>query len=1298
MATTALIPLAGAALPATASAAPNTPPDLQDQSVVSLDFDGSTGSLPNGSDLKNASAKTTARVSGTGAHRTSGHRGQALSLSGQTLDLGRTTPSENLTVATWIRPDSAVTGTRLLASAKATAKSPGWILTADKDQALTLNITDDAGTTAEFSVTLPSKKVLPAGSWSHIAVTYDASTHLASFYRNGIKLGQTDASANAAELAGIGTPTTVTTVGATKDGKHALHARIDDLNLFGTATTPEQVRTLVNDQGGKATDRQAVAADLKAVSLNATLNTGTAPLVTTGPNGSTLSWRSSDTKTVAVDTKAKSLDVTQPASGAKDKTVKLTATATSGTVQQSRTYAATVPAQADTDTATKATSSKTQPSPSDTEQSDEPGVTGEKLLHNSGIDNVELNDAYLRNANSKEVKYLLSLDPQKFLYNFYATSGAKQPEGNKPYDNSWETPKGTNFRGHMFGHYLSALAQEYTYKNSKADHQQITARLDASLDGLEKAQKAWDKAHPDDPGYISAFPEAYLSSVDGQPAPDSKISGDNLIVPYYNLHKVLAGLVKIAQTVPGERGEQAKEMAYALGKHLSKRLVGKVDKSKMLSTEYGGMNEALYDLYELTKDDSIKQAAEMFDETALFDKLANGQDVLNGLHANTTIPKLVGALDRYRVLTQNPDLYARLSDAEKKELPKYKKAAENFWTIVVKNHTYANGGNSQSEHFHEAGELWHDATQNDPASGYGNNSTDETCNEYNMLKLTRELFRLDHDVKYADFYELAYTNQILAAQDPDTGTSTYFQPMDAGYFKVFGSAENPEFWCCTGSGAESLSKLGDSIYFTDGSKRGSAVYVNMFYSSKLSLPGGGTLTQKSKIPNSNTTQFKVSGTKGKLPLKLRVPSWAAGDVTLKVNGHKAKTTQEHGYVTVNATPNSTIRYSIPMQVRAESTPDNANYVAFSYGPVLLAAPLKSSVPQSTYNAGVLVKMPNYDPDVVKTILPQGQDASAWTKNVAKNLERLPDLKDGRLQFKLNNVDDKAAGLRFQQWYSLHGSRYGIYFNLVDPDSDAAQKLIQDQKAQARTAKYSFDSLDTFDNNNIEATKNLQTGGTSKTGSYAGRDYRDATNGGWFSYDLAYNSTEGAKNYLTRTYVAEDAGRKFNIYINGKLFREETVPSGHAKGTFFDVSTPIPDSFLEGSTNGKLTVKFAADPGPAGGIYGVSVNGMDMANPSYSTNSALKKLSFDQGELSPSFSAGTTEYELKVPSGTDTVDFDADPATETGLVKVVNGEKEILFDDTQSRSATVKAGDTLTLRSYAEDWKTSTTYKVKVVAG
>jgi hypothetical protein len=147
-----------------------------------------------------------------------------------------------------------------------------------------------------------------------------------------------------------------------------------------------------------------------------------------------------------------------------------------------------------------------------------------------------------------------------------------------------------------------------------------------------------------------------------------------------------------------------------------------------------------------------------------------------------------------------------------------------------------------------------------------------------------------------------------------------------------------------------------------------------------------------------------------------------------------------------------------------------------------------------------------------------------------------------------------------------------------------------------------------------------------------------------------------------------------------------------------VSTPIPDSFLEGSTNGKLTVKFAADPGPAGGIYGVSVNGMDMANPSYSTNSALKKLSFDQGELSPSFSAGTTEYELKVPSGTDTVDFDADPATETGLVKVVNGEKEILFDDTQSRSATVKAGDTLTLRSYAEDWKTSTTYKVKVVAG
>ena len=149
----------------------------------------------------------------------------------------------------------------------------------------------------------------------------------------------------------------------------------------------------------------------------------------------------------------------------------------------------------------------------------------------------------------------------------------------------------------------------------------------------------------------------------------------------------------------------------------------------MLRTEYGGMNEALYELYNITGNDHYKTAAQYFDEIDLFKKLANNQDVLNGLHANTTIPKLTGALKRYTVLTENEDYYNSLSDSEKSSLEMYLKAAENFWQITVDHHTYVTGGNSQSEHFHAADKIGYDATK----SEYDASTTCETCNTYNML-------------------------------------------------------------------------------------------------------------------------------------------------------------------------------------------------------------------------------------------------------------------------------------------------------------------------------------------------------------------------------------------------------------------------------------------------------------------------------------------------------------------------------------------------------------------------------------
>lgn len=1252
-----------------------------DNQVLSLSLDGDTGPLEDGAAIEDSSGNNRGgTIVGTGASLGEGALGDSLVLTGkQHLDLGSDDalkPSD-LTVSMWINPTEDMLGENVIAWAKGAWNEPGWYLASQDENSLVFSVTDSKGTTGEFYVTRPRTELLPKDTWTHLAVTYFSDLSMTSFYRNGLKVGETGTGRQASSVGAIGSsgvPTGLGWNGATYK-ENSLVAALDQFELYGSAAAPSQVQSLFTEQGGELSDQDIVNADLAAITLDPVLGRGTSLLPIIGPNGSEVTWISSNPEVAKIEDDGESMTVTPP--DANDAKVTLTATATYGAGTATKNYEATVRAVAASD--------------------------ARPLLDNSGIPSVTLEDEELVAANDAEIDYLLALEPQKFLYNFYEVAGVDQPEGNSPYEDSWETASGMNFRGHFFGHYMSALAQEYAQITDPELRETVRGRLGESLDGLQVSQDAWSEAHPDHAGYISAFPEAYLSSVDGQSAADSRISGDNLIVPYYNLHKVLAGLVEVATLLEGEEeGEQALDMATQLALYLSDRLVGHANKSTMLATEYGGMNEALYNLYALTSDERIKDVAEMFDETSLFKSLADGKDVLNGLHANTTIPKLTGALTRYNVLTQDDELYSRLTEEEKAELPMYREAAENFWEIVKDDHSYVTGGNSQSEHFHRPGELWHDATQNATDSGYGNSSTNETCNVYNMLKLTRELFRMDRDVKYADFYERGFINQILAAQDTETGTSTYFQPMDAGYFKVFGSNDSPEFWCCTGTGVESLSKLGDSIYFTEASGSGTDVYVNMFFSSTLTLPNGGTLRQVSEIPDSDTTTFEISGTSA-VSLKLRVPSWAAGEVVVSVNGDTASSVAEGGYITVPVSDGDKVSYTIPMEVSVEATADNPDYVAFSYGPLVLAAPLESSVEQKTYTAGVKVKMPSYDGSVLKQFYLDDQTSAEWQEAIGENLERVDNASDGTMQFKLRNVDDAAAALTFEPWYSLQGTRYGVYFTLMEPDSQTAQQAILDQKERDRADTYSFDSIDTFDNNNIEATKNLRTGGTSSTGSYAGRDYRDATKGGWFSYDLKYDDSPDAVNYLTRTYIGDDRGRQFKIYINDKLFLDETIPSDHSNEEFFEVSTLIEDSFFDDRANDSgdpiVTVKFVADPGPAGGIYGLAITGQDMNDIVYNDVSELAALKFDTGILNPAFSGDVEGYELTVPTDTSKVAFDADPVRAGGLVKVLadDGETEILIDDSRERTVALSGDRTvLTIRSYAEDWETSTDYTIDIV--
>ena len=697
-------------------------------------------------------------------------------------------------------------------------------------------------------------------------------------------------------------------------------------------------------------------------------------------------------------------------------------------------------------------------------------------------------------------------------------------------------------------------------------------------------------------------------------------------------------------------------------------------------------DEALYELYNLSGEEKYKETAEYFDETALFEELAAGNDVLSGKHANTTIPKLIGAAKRYQVLTS--ERFADEVTAEDKEnLDMYLTAAENFWEIVTEDHSYVTGGNSQSEHFHDAG------TQAD----YADNITCEICNTHNMLKLSRILFQITGDKKYMDYYENTYINAILASQNPDNGMMMYFQPMGAGYFKVYNS-EYEDFWCCTGTGVENFTKLGDTIYLAmDG-----GVYVNMFFSSRYNADGLD-LTMDANIPNKDTVTITVEENENNTPVKVRRPDWAAGEITVTKNGEAVTPAEDGGYMVFEGLKKGDeLTFTFPMVVKAYDLPDNTDMIAFKYGPVVLCCGLGTNDLDKEQGAGILVRAPQADSTINTVVLIEGdKTVDEWKAEAAQNLIRIEDSEDGLVQFKLQGTD-RDDELVYSPYYAMHTQRYGIYMTFANTDSPLLQDQIRKEKEEIRDQESSSDSIEVFDGgNNSERSHNLKTNGYSNVGTYAGRTFRDAgqTSEDWFSYDLKI-TRDVAKQYLLTTYTTADVNRSFDIYINDKFFVTERITNEAAEGganVFYTERREIPEEYLTGdgvrtdeNGNPYITVRFQGNgTSPAGGLYGISVN------TDYDTDPSLKSLTFDKGTLDKEFDPEITEYTLTVPKGTDSVNLTAKTVKESGLVYI----GDILFDNKLPRTVAVEeSGTTIELTSYAQDHETSRKYTINIVWG
>ncbi|MGI4756055.1 MAG: beta-L-arabinofuranosidase domain-containing protein [Janthinobacterium lividum] len=513
------------------------------------------------------------------------------------------------------------------------------------------------------------------------------------------------------------------------------------------------------------------------------------------------------------------------------------------------------------------------------------------------LSDVDLLDSPFCQARLRSQRYLLSLDPDRLLHSFRINAGLA-PKA-KVYG-GWESNAvwtEIHCQGHTLGHYLSGCSLMYGATRDVRFKQRADSIV-AELNECQIASKT---------GLLTAFPEG--NSLMEDVLSGKKYSG----VPWYTVHKVYAGLRDASLYTKNPLALEVL-IRYCDWAVTATAPLTEAQFQTMLDVEHGGMNEVLADVYEMTGDTRYLALAKRFCHRAILDPLAKSHDYLDGLHANTQIPKIIG-FNR---------LYQQTGEAN------YLAAAAFFWKTVTKTRSFVNGNHGDGEHFFPIADF---------SEHVFSAKTSETCCDYNMLKLTRMLFELEPSAALADFYERALYNDILASQDPDTGMVTYFQGNRPGYMKLYCTPVD-SFWCCTGSGMENHAKYNDSIYF----KGTDSIYVNLFIPSVVRVREGASLTQTTQFPEEGRTKLRWKTDQPiEMTLKLRHPCWCRR-VSVKINGKPfLESRRASSYINVKRVwhDGDEIELELPMELRAVPLPGDVGIVAFVFGPIVLAGALGS---------------------------------------------------------------------------------------------------------------------------------------------------------------------------------------------------------------------------------------------------------------------------------------------------------------------------------------------------------------------
>jgi DUF1680 family protein len=605
------------------------------------------------------------------------------------------------------------------------------------------------------------------------------------------------------------------------------------------------------------------------------------------------------------------------------------------------------------------------------------------------LSQVRVVDGPFERAQRQNIEYLKALEPDRLLAPYLSEAGLKPRASKYP---NWES---TGLDGHTAGHYLTALAQAWASTGDR----ELRRRLDGMIAELAECQRA----HGD--GYVGGIPggrELWQEIAAGRVRAEP-FSLNGKWVPWYNLHKLFAGL-RDAHAIGGNA--QARDVLVGLA-DWADRLVSRLPDDRlqeMLRAEHGGMSEVFADVYALTRDEKYLRLAQRFSHRALLDPLRRREDPLTGLHANTQIPKAIG--------------YARIAGLGGD--PGWRDAAAFFWDRVVTRRTVAFGGNSVREHFNAPdsfGEM------------IESNEGPETCNTYNMLRLTERLFASEPAARYADFYERALFNHILSTQHPGHGGFVYFTPIRPRHYRVY-SQPSETFWCCVGSGMENHSRHGEFIY----AHRDDDLFVNLFIASTLEWSERRlTVRQETTFPEDARTRLVFSlAQPARFTVYVRHPAWvAAGALAIHVNGRPwaaSSTPSSYTAIAREWRDGDRVEIALPMRTSVERLPDGSAYAAIVHGPIVLAARTGSEA------QGALVADDGRWAHIASgPVLPleEAPRLVGDIETIARAIRAVP----GRaLTFTARDVIQPASArdLELVPFWQVHDSRYMIYWRVVAP--------------------------------------------------------------------------------------------------------------------------------------------------------------------------------------------------------------------------------------------------------------------------